>query len=532
MLKNLLYKIKDHRWIIALLIIQALIFSWLHIYGLMKLDPEKYVFTGQFIPQNDQGLDMCDNCFYLGWGYKQAMDGHILLEDKFQGYDTRRNVFHFWWVAGGHFARIVGLDLITFNFLQRIFSGLLLSLVLYFFALDVFKSRRLAIFGVVFYVFSSFWLFPWPEGSVFIANSAEVILPLGNALLVLSLFLTYRFYHYRKGNIYALSFTLLMLEMDYPYGIIMYTSATGMYLLHLLFTKKYTFNYLLKTFLIICIPAFIVVGYNYYLVATDYRLVYCQANMPSPAFWKVIVGYLPFTALLPISIFITLKYFRSEWNTIRWYLFFLFISNLYLMRVPISIIPFQMEMVVGIQLPLSFFAVDLIRRIKIIRFQNLLAFIIFIITFTPNVQLTRAAMKTIDQSARPSYLKIEHYEGMQWLDKNARDDEQVLSMNYLATYIPMYTGCRIYNGEYILISGYWPERQAKFEEALNDSTGYIMLNFLKEERIDYILYCNKMRDENKGFLTQLAQKDKRLKTAVINERVSIIKFDWKANETK
>ncbi len=524
-MKNIIDVIKQHYCFFALLIVQAFVFSWLHIYGLMKLYPERYVFTGQFMPENEQGYEMCDNCFYLGWGYRQAMDGYFLLEDKFQGYDTRRNVFHFWWVAGGHFARIVGLDLITFNFFQRVLSGIILSVILYLLGLDVFKSRKYALWIVFLYVFSSFWLFPWPEGAAFVANSAEVILPLGNALLILSLYLTYRFYQYGKGNIYAISFTVLMLEMDYPYGIIMYTSATGFLLLYFLFTKKYDFNYLLKTFLIICIPAFIVVGYNYYLVVTDYRLVYCQANMPSPPFWKVVVGYLPFTLILPISVFVTFKFFKNEWDTIRWYLLFLFISNLYLMRVPISIIPFQMEMVVGIQLPLSFFTVDLIRRIYKPWLQNLTFALIFIPSFIPNIQLTYAAMKTIDKSARPSYLKIEHYEAMQWLDKNARDDEQVLSMNYLATYIPMYTGCRIYNGEYILISGFWPERQAKFEKALYDTTGTIMLNFLEEERIDYILYCDKMVEENKGILLEMAKSNSRFEIHPVNEKVSIIKFN-------
>lgn len=519
-------KIIDHKWVILLLVVQAFIFSWLHIYGLIKLDPNKYVFTGQFIPENDQGFDMCDNCFYLGWGYRQAMDGHILLEDKFQGYDTRRNVFHFWWVLGGHFARIVGLDLITFNFIQRVLSGLILSIILYIFGLEVFKNKKYAIWGVMLYIFSSFWLFPWPEGSLFVANSAEVILPLGNALLMLSLLMTYRFYEYGKGNIFALSFTLLMLEMDYPYGIIMYTSATGFLLLYYLQQKKYTFNYLLKTFLIICIPAFLVVGYNYYLVATDYRLVYCQANMPSPPFWKVLVGYLPFTILLPISVLITGKYFRSEWNSIRWYILFLFISNLYLMRVPIAIIPFQMEMVVGIHLPLSFFTIDLLRRIKNNWSKNLIFTLIFVSSNIPNVNFILATMKTIKKSSRPSFLKVEHYEAMEWLNKNAKDNQQVLSMNYLATYIPMYTGCRIYNGEYILISGFWPERQAKFEDALLDKNGETILNFLKTERIDYILYCEKMRDKNKDFLINLAKSDIRFKIVRINNSVYILTFNW------
>ncbi len=95
----------------------------------------------------------------------------------------------------------------------------------------------------------------------------------------------------------------------------------------------------------------------------------------------------------------------------------------------------------------------------------------------------------------------------------------------------MYTGCRIYNGEYILISGFWPERQAKFEKALYDTTGSIMLDFLEEERIDYILYCDKMNQENMGNLLSLAlEHPDRFEIYEINNLTKIIYFDWKKNK--
>jgi hypothetical protein len=522
---------QQHKLFILLLIFQAIFFSAPHIYGVLHNNPEAYFFTGQYGYYLDGQTDLngvCDNCFYLGWGYKQAMDGHLLLEDKFQGFNTYRKVFHFWWVFGGHLARILGIDLITFNFLQRVFCGLLLSVILYLFGLYFFNNKEHALVAVVFYVFSYFWLYPWPEASALVANHAEVILPLGNALLVLAIYLTYRFYQYGKGNIYALSFTVLMLEMDYPYGIIPYCTATGAFLLYLLLNKKHTFGYLLKTFLIICLPAFAVVGYNYYLVATDYRLVYCQANNPSPPFWKLFTGYLPFSLLSVAGIAYTLMKRREEWNAVRWYLLFVMISNVLLMRVPISIIPFQMEMVVGIQLPLSFFSVDLLRNIPYSRLRASLVVMIMAFNLIMFGKDAKRSFIIMQKHLRPSYLKKIHYEAMQWLDVNTKGEDQVLAMNYLSTYIPMLTSNRIYNGEYILISGFWPERQQKFEQALYDTSGNVMMHFLKEERIDYILYCDSMHRENKGVLLRLAsQYPDRMQVIPINEQVKIISFDWK-----
>jgi hypothetical protein len=471
--------LKQHKWFALLLCFQAIFFSAPHVYGVLHNNPEKYFYTGQYGYFEDNQKDInavCDNCFYLGWGYKQAMDGHIILEDKFQGYDTYRKVFHFWWVFGGHLARILHIDLVTFNLIQRVFSGLLLSYFLYIFGLYVFNSRSLAIAGILFYVFSNFILFPWPEASVFISNMAEVILPLGNALLVMLLYFTFRFYHDQKGNIWALSFLALMLEMDYPYGIIMYCNATAYYLIYLLIRKRYTFGYLLKTISIILIPALIVVGYNYYLVATDYRLVDCQANNPSPPFIDIVLGYLPFSAMTIISLLLFAFRYKNEWDDARWYLLFLLISNITLMRVPIAIIPFQMEMIVGIQLPLAFFSVDLIKRLASAKTQIALAILISALSLSSVYTLAYRAGKILHEYARPSYIEIEYYQAMQWLDKNTSGEDQVLAMNYLSSYIPMLTSNRIYNGEYKLITAFFDQRQQKFELAINDSTGTTMKN--------------------------------------------------------
>lgn len=517
----LLQKIKAHRWLLLLLVIQAGVFSFIHLYGLYKYDANKSFYTGQFIPDNPQGYEMCDDCFYLGWGYKQAYDGHIIFEDKFQGHDTYRKVFHFWWVFGGHLARILGIDIITFNFLQRIFCGLLLSVGIYIFGVAVFKNKQPALYAILFYNFSSFYHFPWPEGCVFVANSAEVILPLGNALLVLLLYATWRFYEHGKGNIWAISFAALMLEMDYPYGMVMYCSAVFFFMFYLLFTKQHKFWYLLRTILTITVPALIVVGYNYYLVATDYRLVDCQANNPSPNLWIILTGYLPFSLMAFVSIALFAFKYRQQWGSAHWLLLFLFLSNLSLIYVPISIIPFQMEMIVGIHLPLAFFSVELIRRIPKPGLQTATALLLTAVSMIPNIQFTRAVVRQVNRGGRPSYIPRPLYEATQWLDKNSKEEEQVWAMNYITSYIPMLSGNRIYNGEYKLITAFFDQRQAKMMNALADTTGTAMQQFITEEKIDYLFYCDTMRAYDKSNYLPVQLASGKLQPVYTNPSVTL-----------
>jgi|GEM_PF-2326288 len=521
---NIVEFIKRHRWIAILLVIQASVFSFLHLYGVYKKPVDKF-FTGQFIPANDQGYEMCDNCFYLGWGYKQAMDGHFLLEDKFQGYDTKRNVFHFWWIFGGHFARIVGLDLITFNWLQRVFCGLLLSIGIYRMGVDIWRSAGWATIAAAFYVFSSFSGYPWPEGCVFVANSAEVVLPMANALMVMLFYLTYRFFVQRKGNLYLLSFMTLMLEMDYPYGIILYSFATGLLLLFLLYRKEYSLKELLRSFVILMTPAYIIVGYNYYLVYNDYRLVDCQAQVSSPDYWTLFKGYFPLSLTALIGLYLTFRK-PKEVSITNYYLLFWFIGTLTLIYVPRSIIPFQMEMIVGIHLPLAFFTIEALRRIREKGLVMMLTIVIFVMSVYPNALLYSKVMEVIDDGARPSYIENVHFDAMQWLDANSKGSDQVLAMNYIASYVPMLTGNRIYIGEYKLISAYFDERQRLFDEALDDPTGLAMTKFLEEQKIDYVFYCDRMQEKDRsGLLSKAIQQGGKYSVAFSNEGVRLIRVE-------
>jgi hypothetical protein len=289
-----------------------------------------------------------------------------------------------------------------------------------------------------------------------------------------------------------------MLEVDYPYGMVMYCNATFYYMFYLLFTKKHKFGYLLHTILTITIPALIVVGYNYYLVANDYRLVDCQAQLNSPGYWDLFTGYLPFSILALAGISLSAFKYRSDWTSAHWYILFLFISNLTLIYVPKKIIPFQMEMIVGIQLPLSFFSVLLLQKIKQHYLQTAVAVSCTLLTLLPNLQLTYSATKTIDKHSRPSYLPLPLYEATQWLDKNSKEEEQVWSMNYISSYLPMLSGNRIYNGEYKLITAFFDQRQTKMMNALSDTTGTAMQQFITEEKIDYLFYCDTMRAYDKS----------------------------------
>ena len=104
-------------------------------------------------------------------------DGAWIIEDKFQGYDTYPKILHLWWIIGGHIARIIGMDILTFNLLQRWLWIVLSSIVVFNLSKSLFKKTVFAAFATLFFSFSNFLLFPTAEGTVFVSFIASVVLP-------------------------------------------------------------------------------------------------------------------------------------------------------------------------------------------------------------------------------------------------------------------------------------------------------------------------------------------------------------------
>src|SRR5690554_2709353 len=139
--------------LILIIFIQIIIFSAPHIFGVINQNDD-YVFTGNFGPSNENNDTQCANCFYLTMGFKQSYDGAFIIEDKFQGYDTYPKIIHLWWIIGGHLSRILGIDVLTFNLLQRLLWIILSSIVVFKLSEKLFTKTSLAVYSLLFFSFS------------------------------------------------------------------------------------------------------------------------------------------------------------------------------------------------------------------------------------------------------------------------------------------------------------------------------------------------------------------------------------------
>jgi len=99
-------RIREGTILVVLVAGTAALISFPPIYGRAICPPDKHFlgFTGLYGP---------DQAFYLAWGPRQAQDGYLLFEDKYNGPTERRMVFNLLWLVMGWTARLTGLGVAT-----------------------------------------------------------------------------------------------------------------------------------------------------------------------------------------------------------------------------------------------------------------------------------------------------------------------------------------------------------------------------------------------------------------------------------
>lgn len=507
--------------LILIIFIQIIIFSAPHIFGVINQNDD-YVFTGNFGPSNENNDTQCANCFYLTMGFKQSYDGAFIIEDKFQGYDTYPKIIHLWWIIGGHLSRILGMDVLTFNLLQRLLWIILSSIVVFKLSKKLFTKTSLAVYSLLFFSFSSYLIHFTPEGTVFIANTAAVVLPLAYLLLAALFLLIHKFINQRVSSI-LFSILILELAFSYPYAMITFTVSVSLFFIYLYLSKQRKLLELAKFYAIIFIPAFCVILYDFYLVYNDPRLVGSQAHVYSDSFKTLLIGYLPFTFFAFLFLF---KLFLSQRATKEYKNFWIYIyiftaTSLLFTQIPTTYLEFSMQMIVGIQLPLILISIEYIRLYVAPKFKSILLPIILVVTIIPNINFYKVIFENMKHHHIPSYIDREIHQGLLWLDDNVSKQSQLLCLPRWSSYAGIFAGTRLYIGGDILFTPDYNNRLAKFEDALKSDSINSISEFLNEERIDYIFYDESMKllDEHKYLLQVGAQ------TTYQNPHVQILKVD-------
>jgi hypothetical protein len=231
---------KRERFGVALVILVAVaVTTSPYLYGYLSRPPDKE-FLG-LIGQNGN-----DQAFYLGWGAKQAQNGHVLFEDKYNGYTESRLVFNLLWLVMGWSARILGAPILLVFQVERVAFAILLLLVAHRLIRRFVPGPGRRILALSLVAFSSGFgalvlgfgrwgaergIFAIPpetwtpdlwviESNIFLTMLWEVVLPLATVLFLLTVDAGFETFFLEKRTAIRTGVLALALGSVYPYAVI------------------------------------------------------------------------------------------------------------------------------------------------------------------------------------------------------------------------------------------------------------------------------------------------------------------------
>ena len=522
-----------------------------HLYGYINQSENKQ-FTSLI------GHNPHDQAYYLGWGAKQVEKGHILLEDKFNGYyDHKRRAFNPLWLIMGLSAKLFDISVITAFNIERVLSSIFLLIVIYILFSKFIEKPSWRIFALLLISFSSgFGLFQIPvdkwasplgifsipgemwtpdlcvnEASIFFTMLWEVNLPLATSLFLLSIYFGYKTLFINDKFALKAGVMTLILGLIYPYGVISTYFILGGCILYKIM-KGNSFKAVIHAYIKIVLISIPIVLYDGYIIITNLNLL---VDYPvSPNLFKYFLGFgIVSIFALAGNVIAILKRENKYSFLIIWT-----VVTFYQIYIPQKLIPFQITLIVGIQVPLIIMAIYCISgiwkylknkySINYKKFRLILILILILLLFfssVTNIFKYRTIITRIKRHSFPEYIDLKTKEAFDWLAYNSEDHELVLSSSLMAAYIPLFAYNRIYCSKIVSNRPYKKELKIQwlFDRNISKKDNEI-LNFLKKNKIDYIFYDQELfksgGDEMKKRFVSIPQ----LVLKFDNGKVSIFQF--------
>lgn len=527
-------KILLYGWIIAIVVM----ITGPYLYGYVKECPADMKFLGFISPNGN------DQAFYLGWGPKQAEQGHFLFEDKYNGYTEKRQVFNLLWLIMGQSAKVFNINVITVFHIERVLASVFLLLIIYK-IISIFIADPLWRFYclVLVSVSSGFGFFLRPvfglitpdtwviESNTFLIMRGETVLPLATALLCLAIYFGYKtFYEDRKFALKT-GFVVLILGTVHPYSVISVYCILGVVAVYKIMENK-SWKIHIADYLKIFLPALPMILYDWYLVLHDPRLVAGQPQTPSPDIIRYFLGYGIVSVFSLIGIILILVKKRSEFYFLLIWVF----TTFCIIYVPLSVFPFQLQLILGVQIPLVITAVIGITEIykymyaaRAPQFLSIsLLLIIFVLSAITNIQFFRYQFHKMDSYSLPEYIDIKTKKAIDWLSENTKDSEVVISSPEVAPYIPVLANNRMYCGDYWGPTAEYYEKEKKinwlFSADIN-KTDQEMIDYLKLSSIDYVFYDRNLRKKGGETTANRLLSLPGIERNYVNDVVTIFKFN-------
>lgn len=484
-----------------------------HLYGLLTCPPDRQ-YLGLIGPFGN------DQAFYLGWGPKQAESGEILFEDKFNGHTDARRVFNPLWLAMGWTARVSGLPLLLVFQLERVaFSALLLWQV-HAITARFLRGRWWRLTALLLVAFSSgFGVFgvdvadwtarrglyqvrAWTpdlwvaESNVFLTMLGEVVLPAATALFLLGMRSGLELLTGGRGSPCRLGGLLLLLGTVYPYAVVSAWAILGGLAL-LGPSRPDGSSRPSRAYLAVVALSSPIVLYDALLVLDDPKLTVGQALYASPGLHEYFLGFGVVSLFALVGAGLALRRRRRRLHPLLVWVGI----TLAVIYIPRSLVPFQLQLVLGVQVPLTILAVHGARQLWWMsrrrgpRFGLGIA-LVGSLALAPATSAYHLAnvFASLQRRQLPEYLDLPTAEALRWLNAESLPSEVVLSAPETAPYVPVLANNRVYSGDYAAPTAGFAEKQERLAWMLHPGTEpAALVRFLREARIRYVLFDPRLR---------------------------------------
>lgn len=478
---------------------------------------------------------------YFSW-IRQAQEGSFLFEDKFTSEPHHAWIFHPVFLGIGLLSRLSRINVIYFWYLAIIASNFFLLYVIYLFVWNFFSpeksitsqtensnaknekrdtNQELTLLRVLSFVIitisSGFgWLLgqisadSWLiELSTFQSMRWPFIFSIAISLILLIFLFLLKSEETGKMKFIAYAgLGALLLSIIHPYDMFVVVPVAVVFLLITGSVKKEFKKALRKIFLFLVLisPGIL---YNFFITLFDPVFgLHNKISMPSPSPLSYMLGFGLLSVFGAIGIIFTVLGAYKTDNGRKYNLLFLlawFITGFCMLYAPVN---FQNKFALGLQIPLAIFSTIALMEItkKLNEKYKLLA-ISVIISFLSigSFMFLLNDMTYLSEKSFPFYVDKDFLAGLEWLDKNTKNQDIILSSYNSGNFIPRFSGNRVFIGHWAQTINITDKEEAVKKFYSKNTSEEDMKIFIEENHISYVLcgdfeYDCKNKEWEKNFI--------------------------------
>ena len=401
-----------------------------------------------------------DGCVYLNL-INQAKDGNHLFFNHFTSEKHIPLYFNLFFLTIGRLAKLFNLSALQAFYLAK--AAVLFIFVFFSFYLFrcIFKNNFWAWYALMLLIFGGGfgWLrifFPnmphlfasnyMSEGNIFFSLLTYPHFVLSVILMMLSLFLFFLGWD-KKSFLYSFlgGFFSLLLGMIHTYNLVVIWMVLFLFSIVALFIQKKNISYVIANIGFVSLFTFPLALFNYYVVKNIYvfsKWYELYFHSPPPLDYLLSLGIV----VIPFMVGIFLVF--SDKEKLKLFLLFWVIGQSIVLYFPL---PFQRKLFEGFQVPVTILAVfgliQVVKRYFPAKGKTVFLSVFLILAMLNSVWLPIKIMNDIKDNNN-YYLTNEDWKAFEWMKKNTKEGDVVLSRGKTAKYIPAVLERVVYVGHW------------------------------------------------------------------------------------